>query len=105
TGISHSSARRQHPIASSDMQNLPAAIGCWRRALECEMPVAGLHGSSDATRAKVLCNLGWRLECLGLTDEALKVTTEAVSLDDKLSFAWLNLSIIHGRLGNTELAV
>lgn len=89
---------------SSDLGHHPAAIACWRRALECEMPDTGDVGS-DAARAKVLCNLGWRLESTGKTLEALEASVAATELDPKLSFAWLNLSIIQGRLGFTEKSV
>lgn len=89
---------------ASDLGMLPAAIACWRRALECEMPaVTDVH--QEASRAKVLCNLGWRLESVGQTLEALEVTLEATTLDPKLAFAWLNLSIIQGRLGLTAKSV
>ena len=89
----------------SDLGHLHAAIACWSRALECEMPDTGPQGDSNAARAKVLCNLGWRLESIGQTMEALDVSEQAVKLDPNLAFAWLNLSIIQGRLGFTEKAV
>ena len=41
----------------------------------------------EASRAKVLCNLGWRLESIGQTQEALKVTLEATALDPKLAIS------------------
>lgn len=90
---------------ASDLNHLHAAVACWRRALECEMPDTGDGASTDAARAKVLCNLGWRLECLGQTMEALDFTEQAVALDPKLAFGWLNLSIIQTRIGLTEKAV
>lgn len=89
----------------SDLGHLHAAIACWRRALECEMPDTGPQNDTNAARAKVLCNLGWRLESLGQTLEALDVSQQATKLDPNLAFAWLNLSIIQGRLGFTEQAV
>lgn len=90
---------------ASDLKHLHAAIACWRRALECEMPDTGAQADTNAARAKVLCNLGWRLESLGRTMEALDATEQAAGLDPKLAFAWLNLSIIQTRLGMTEKAV
>lgn len=90
---------------ASDLGHHHAAIAAWRRALECEMPKNGDVASHEATRAKVLCNLGWRLESTGQTEEAFKVAQEAVQADPKLAFAWLNLSIILGRLGNTADSV
>lgn len=89
----------------SDLGHHHAAVACWRRALECEMPDTAPQDSSAAARAKVLCNIGWRLETLGQTMEALAATEEAARLDPNLSFAWLNLSIIQTRLGNTAEAV
>ena len=90
---------------ASDLNHLPAAIACWRRALECEMPDANDHAITDASKAKVCCNLGWRLESVGQTMEALHFSEMATKLDPKLSFAWLNLSIIQTRLGLTVKAV
>jgi len=89
---------------ASDLMMLPAAIACWRRALECAMPnVTDVH--QEASRAKVLTNLGWRLESVGQTLAALEASLEATTLDPKLAFAWLNLSIIQGRLGLTAKSV
>ena len=90
---------------ASDLNHLHAAIACWRRALECEMPDTGTQESTEAARAKVLCNIGWRLESLGQTLDALDYTEQAVGLDPALSFGWLNLSIIQTRLGLTDKAV
>ena len=69
---------------ASDLNHFHAAIACWRRALECEMPDITPMESQDASRAKVLCNLGWRLESLGATEEALKITLEACRVDPAL---------------------
>jgi len=90
---------------ASDLKHYHAAVACWRRALECEMPDVNDHSITDAARAKVLCNLGWRLETVGQTKEALKCSLEATALDPKLAFAWLNLSIVQGRLGATQESV
>lgn len=88
---------------ASDLKHLHASIACWRRAAECKMPDHA--DTTDATRAKVYCNLGWRLETVGRTLEALDYTEQAVKLDPNLAFAWLNLSIIQGRLGLTDKSV
>ncbi|MDE2099027.1 MAG: hypothetical protein KGL39_17365 [Patescibacteria group bacterium] len=61
--------------------------------------------STDASRAKVLCNLGWRLEGIGRTLEAEELLLQAVQIDPNLSFAWLNLSIVQTRLGQLSEAV
>lgn len=89
----------------SDLQHLDVAIACWRRALECELPDVNDNASTDASRAKVCCNLGWRLECMGRTEEALEFTERAIKLDPNLSFAWLNKSIVLGRIGRTQESV
>ena len=89
----------------SDLGHLHAAVACWRRALECEMPDTAPQDSTNAARAKVLCNIGWRLETLGQTMDALAATQESVRFDPNLSFGWLNLSIIQTRLGQTANAV
>lgn len=88
-----------------DLGHLHAAIACWRRSLECEMPDTGDVALTSAARAKVLCNLGWRLETLAQSKEALEVTEEAIRLDPTLGIAWLNLSIIQTRIGETGAAV
>lgn len=75
---------------ASDLNHLHASVACYRRALECE------HTQED--KAKVLCNLGWRLHTIGQTQEAYEVSRQAVELDPHLAYAWLNLSLIHGML-------
>ena len=90
---------------ASDIGHLHSAIACWRRALECEMPDTNDSESSDASRAKVLTNLGWRLDTIGETEEALKFTQAAVKMDPNLAFAWCNLSIVQTRIGQTAEAV
>lgn len=82
---------------NSDMNLYPAAIACWRQALLCEM--------TTHERAKVLCNLGWRLHCLGQTEEAFACSTSAIELDPTVIYAWINLSLIHGIMGNSEQSV
>lgn len=88
---------------SSDLGHLHSAIACWRRALECEIP--GSADFAEVSRAKVLCNLGWRLECVGQTKEAYELAKQAVKLDPALSLAWVNLSIVETRLGYCEQAI
>jgi len=90
---------------ASDLNHYPAALACWRRALECEMPDTGEQNATEAARGKVMCNLGWRLESIGETMEALEWSERAVKVDPELSFAWLNLSIVQTRLGRLEEAV
>lgn len=88
-----------------DLKLNDAAIACWRRALECDMPDAGDMNSTDAARAKVYCNLGWLLEATGRSLESLDYTTRALELDPELAQGWLNLSISQTRLGFTKKAV
>ena len=90
---------------ASDLNHPQAAIACWRRALECEMPDATPDESTDVSRAKVYCNLAWRLETIGRTEEAFFYGKKAVALDPHLAFAWLNLSVIQGRMNLTKEAV
>lgn len=90
---------------ASDLNHLPVAVACWRRALECKMPLTNGHNETEASLGKVLCNLGWRLESVGETDEALVLSERAVELDPQLAFAWLNLSIVQTRLGRLAEAV
>lgn len=88
----------------SDLNHFHAAIACWRRALDCEMPDIGPQADTNAARSKVLCNLGWRLSSIGQTLEALTLSEQATTLDPNLPFAWLNLSIIQTQLGLTSKA-
>lgn len=83
--------------ANSDLQMLHASVACYRRALECE--------NEPKAKAKILCNIGWRLHCLGQTTEAFQATMDALKLDEDLAYAWLNLSLIHGTMDNTTTGV
>lgn len=77
-----------------DLKMVHAAIAAYRRALECEGDLL--------ERAKVLCNLGWQFQAIGESDEALRVSHEAVKLDPSLSQAYLNLSVINRDIGNEK---
>jgi tetratricopeptide (TPR) repeat protein len=83
--------------ANSDLNKIPASIACYRRALEC--------ANTDSDRAKMLCNIGWRLHCIGETQEACDLSEEASRLDPSLSLSWLNLSMVYGTQGDPEQAV
>ena len=72
---------------NSDLGILPAAIACWRRALECE--------PDTQLRARVLVNLAWRLGNLARLDEAIELCEEAVRLDSNLHLGWVNLSCLY----------
>ncbi len=75
---------------NSDLNVLPAAIACWRRALECE--------PDQLLRAKLLANSGWRLHNLGQLGESQAVLEEAVRLDPNLHLAWVCLSCLYQTL-------
>lgn len=83
--------------SNSDLNCLPAAIGNWRRALECEL--------TDDERAKTLTNLGWRLHTMGQTEEALAVSLEALRYKPDAPLAYLNLSLIYGFYGDSKKSV
>ena len=74
-----------------------AAIASYRRSLECE--------HNNANLARVHANIGWQLQVTGRTQEAYEHSMRAVDLDPSLGPAWLNLSIIHYILNQTETAV
>lgn len=82
----------------SDMNFNVAAVACYRRALE-----AG--GMPDADRAKLLCNLGWRLHTLAHSEEARAVSREALTYDPHLVYALVNLSCIHGMFDDSRASV
>lgn len=82
---------------ASDLNQLQTAIACYRRALECE--------TTKEERAKIHCNLGWRLHSLGYTDEAFKHSMVAIELEPQLVYGWLNLSLIYGMLGKPDQGV
>ncbi len=82
---------------NSDLNHLHASVACWRRALECEM--------TDIDRAKVLCNLSWRLHCLNQSEEAYRRAEQAIALDPMFELAWLCLSQIQQTWCDTKLAV
>lgn len=77
---------------NSDLEHLPAAIACWRRALQCDV--------APDLRAKAMSNLGWRLHCLGQTQEALAILKESAALDPNNSLTWVNLSCVYQVLGD-----
>jgi tetratricopeptide (TPR) repeat protein len=82
---------------NGDMLNNHASVASYRRALECDC--------TQEERAKVMTNLGWKLHTVGETVEALHWSTKATELDPALAYAWLNLSMIHGTLGDTAYGV
>lgn len=73
---------------------LPAAIACWRRALE--------NNPDPSMRAKLYANLGWRLHNTARTAEALTCLEEAVKLDPNLHLAWVSLSCLYQTLGQRD---
>lgn len=83
--------------ANYELKHDPAAIACYRRALEGE--------DTEGDRGPCLVNLGWRLYETGHLNEALEVAQAAVDLDPKLAYGWGSLSRIHLALNQTETAV
>ena len=82
---------------NSDLNFLPASVSCWRRALECEL--------TDEEKARVLCNLSWRLHCLNESEEAYDYALQATKLDPDLELGWLCLSQIEQLWGHSKFAV
>lgn len=82
----------------SDLNAIPAAIACWRRALEC--------GDLDlGTKAKCMVNMGWRLHGLGKSREALEITESALEIDPNLQYGWVHKSQIYTLQGKPDLAL
>jgi|ERR1700722_1010703 len=72
---------------NNDLNLHPAAIACWRQAVET---------ITDKTlKAKAMCNLSWRLHGLGHVKEAYDFAMRSIDLDDSLDATWINLSTIH----------
>ncbi len=74
-----------------------AAVALFRRAVEGEM--------SEPDRAKALCNLGWQLQVIGQTGEAMSTTLKALKLDPNLAYSWVNLSCVHQTLDDSRASV
>jgi hypothetical protein len=82
---------------NNDLNLWPAAIACWRQAIET---------LTDSTlKAKSLCNLAWRLHSLGYSKEAHEAAMQSLELDDKLDATWINLSVIHTTLDQPATAL
>jgi tetratricopeptide (TPR) repeat protein len=82
---------------ASDMNFFHAAIAAYRRALQCDNP--------PEDKAKILCNLGWRLFTVGRVKEAHTVLMESLELDDKWAHTWINLAQVHGILNQPATAL
>ena len=82
---------------NNDLNLYPAAVACWRQAIET---------IEDKTlRARAMCNLSWRLHTLGYVQEAYEWAMKSLELDDTLDATWINLSVIHTTLDQTTTAV
>jgi len=82
----------------SDLNALPSALACWRRALEC--------GDLDpGTKAKCMVNMGWRLHGLGRSKEALDITEQALAIDPNLQYGWVHKSQIYTLMGKADLSL
>src|SRR6266700_2030351 len=80
-----------------DLKLYRAAICCYRKALQAELP--------DPDRAKALVNLGWSLHTVGECEEAEHASRQGVDLDPSLACGWANLGTVESHLGNSILAV
>jgi len=90
--------------ALADLKLLPASIAAFRKALA--LPDGGISGDMNPElRAKALVNLGHRLYHHGELDEGWTLTRNALTMNDKLAFAWTNISMIESVFGNDALAI
>ena len=90
-------AHYQYANNNSDLNMLYASIAGYRRALQCDC--------TDLERAKILCNLGWRLYTIGALDEAYDCSIKSADFDPSNPAVWTNLSHIHGILDQPQTAV
>lgn len=60
---------------------------------------------NDDLKSKALANLGWRLHGVGKNEEARRASEAALRINDKLEFAHLNLSLIHGTFRDEKKAI
>lgn len=82
---------------NNDLNLFPAAIACWRQAIET---------ITDPTlKAKAMCNLSWRLHGLGYVKEAYDFAMQSVELDATLDATWVNLSVIHTTMDQSQIAL
>jgi len=82
---------------NNDLNLHPAAIACWRQAVE--------NLTDPTAKAKAMCNLSWRLHGLGRIDEAHSFAMKSIDLDDSLDATWINLSVINTTLDQTDTAL
>ena len=81
---------------TSDLNLLHASIACWRRALQSD--------PTDEQRVNILTNLSWRCLTTGRVDEALDYGLQAVALDPKMAYAWVNLAQVYQIFDNSAEA-
>src|SRR5271163_3951348 len=82
---------------ASDLIRPHAAVGLFRRALECEQ--------TPNERHKTLTNLAWELMKIGGQREAVPLLHEALNLEPKSSLPNMHLSLCHQIFGDTDVAV
>ena len=75
---------------NSDLGKLPAAIACWRRGIEIE--------PEKMLKARLLCNMGWRLHNTGKIEEGIAALEAGVALDPNLHLGWVSLSCAYQSL-------
>ncbi len=82
---------------NSDLNHYPSALASWRRALECDM--------EPMERSKVLTNLSWRCQCVGLIEEAKDYAEQALEIDPAQAYAYVNLALVFGTLDRPDIAL
>jgi tetratricopeptide (TPR) repeat protein len=82
----------------SDLNAIPSALACWRRALEC-------GDLDEGTRARCMINMGWRLHGLGRSKEALEITEKGLAIDPNLQYGWVHKSQIYTIFGKADLSL
>lgn len=82
---------------ASDLNHLHTAVACYWRALECS--------PDPAERARILCNLSWRLHGTGRIAEALDLADRALAIEPTLPLAHLNRAQALGAVGRNREGV
>jgi tetratricopeptide (TPR) repeat protein len=77
----------QYGNNQSDLNMHHAAVAAYRRALDCE--------NDKTERAKIYCNIGWRLYTIGHVEEAHAALTKAIELGPEIPAAWINMAQVH----------
>lgn len=82
---------------NSDLEHFHGAIACWYRALECI--------AEPMEKSKAMTNLGWRLHCLGRSEEALEWSLKSLEINPALAYTYVNIALILGLKDDSEGAL